>query len=150
MIFLWPLTKKAAVLVLSDLSAAFDTIDHNINLERMNTKYGVRGVALDWFRSYLSERTQAVKIKTTSFSSASKLLFGVPQGSALGPTLFSLYSSSIADIARKLGLSVHLYADDTQIYIMFNQDDTINAISRVEACLCSRNKIMDEYQQADA
>ena len=99
MIFLWPLTrKKAAVLVLLDLSAAFDTIHHNILLQRMNMKYGVCGVALDWFRSYLSDRTQAVKIKT-SFSSASKLLFGVPQGSVLWPTLFSLYSSSIADIA---------------------------------------------------
>ena len=53
------------------------------------------------------------------------------------PTLFSLYSFSIADIARKHGLSVHLYADDTQIYIMFNQDDTVhvNAISRIEACV---------------
>ena len=74
-----------------NLSAAFDTIDHNILLQRMNTKYGVRGVALDWFRSHLSDRTQAVKIKT-SFSSTSKLLFGVPQGSVLGPTLFSMYS----------------------------------------------------------
>ena len=128
------MTKKAAVLVLLDLSAAFDTIDHNILLQRVNTEYGVRGVALDWFRSYLSDGTQAVKIKT-SFSSASKLLFGVPQSSVLGPTLFSLYSSSIADIARKHGLSVHLYADDTQIYIMFNQDDTVNAISRIEACV---------------
>ena len=118
--------KKAAVLVLLDLSAAFDTIDHNILLQRMNTKYGVRGMALDWFR--------AVEIKT-SFSSPSKLLFGIPQGSVLGPTLFSLYSFSIADIARKHGLSVHHYADDTQIYIMFNQDDTVNAISRIDACV---------------
>ena len=133
MIFLWPLTrKKTAVLVLLDLSAAFDTIDHNTLLQRMNTKHGVRGVALDWFRFYLSDRTQVVKLKT-SFSSASKLLFGVPQGSVMGPTLFSLYSSSKADIARKHGLRVHLYADDTQIYIMFNQDDTVNAISRIEA-----------------
>ena len=65
--------KKAAVLVLLDLTVPFDTIDYNILLQRMNTKYGVRGVAVDWFRSYLSDRTQAVKIKT-SFSSASKLL----------------------------------------------------------------------------
>ena len=49
--------------------------------------------------------------------------------------LFSLYSSSIADISRKHGLSFNLYADDTPIYIMFNQDDTVNAISRIEACV---------------
>ena len=67
--------KKAAVLLLLDLSADFDTIDHNILLQRMNTKYGVCHVALDWFRSYLLNRTQAVKNKTL-FSSASKLLFG--------------------------------------------------------------------------
>ena len=118
--------KKIAVLVLLDLFAAFETIDHDILLLRMNTKYGVRGMALGWFRSYLSDRTQAV-------SSALKLLFGVPQGSVLGPSLFSPHSSSIADIARKHGPSVHLHANDTQIYIMFNQDDTVNAISRIEA-----------------
>ena len=148
MIFLWPLTrKKATVLVLLDLSAAFDTIDHNILLQRMDTKYGVRGVALDWFWSYLSDRTQAVKIKT-SFSSASKLLFGVPQGSVLGPTLFSLYSSSIADIARKHGLSVHLYADDTDLYHV--QSRWYSRCHITNRGMCSRNKIMDDYQQADA
>ena len=91
-------------------------------------------MALNWFRSYLLDRTQAVKIRM-SFFSASKLLFGVPQGSVLGSTLLSLYSFSIADIARKHGLNVHLYADDTHIYLMFNQDATVSAISRIEACV---------------
>ena len=87
------------------------------------------------------DRTQAVKIRM-SFFSASKLLFGVPQASVLGPTLFSLHSSSIADIDRKHGLGVHLYADDTQIYIMFNQDDTVNDISRIVACVAGTKSWM--------
>ena len=69
----------------------------------MDIKYGVRCVALEWFRSYFSERTQSIKIKK-SFFSTSKLLFELPQGSVLGPMLFSLYSSPIAVIAPKHGL----------------------------------------------
>ena len=106
--------KKIVILVLLDLSAAFDTIDHTVLLHRLKHDFGITGTALKWLDSYLSHRTQTVKIGD-SFSTKQKLLFGVPQGSVLGPVLFSLYSSPEAKIARKYGLCVQLYADDTQL-----------------------------------
>ena len=126
--------KQGAILILLDLSAAFDTIDHDLLFKRMDIKFGIRGNALNWFRSYLTGRTQSVKIKDC-FSSRSHVKFGVPQGSVLGPALFSLYSAPVADIARKHGLKVHLYADDTQLYITFDVSDILNAVARVEACV---------------
>ena len=82
--------KGAAILVLLDLSAAFDTIDHSILLTRMETMLGVKGLALDWFRSYLLERTQCIKIKDT-LSDGQELKWAVPQGSVLGVLLFLIY-----------------------------------------------------------
>ena len=89
------------------------------------------------FRSYLSDRTQAVNINGC-LSSFLPLLFGVPQGSVLGPQFFTIYSSPIANIARKHGLQVHMYADDTQLYLSFdlnNSCDEIAARSRIESCI---------------
>ena len=109
---------KSVILVLLDLSAAFDTIDHTVLLHRLKHDFGITGTALKWLDSYLSHRTQTVKIGD-SFSTKQKLLFGVPQGSVLGPVLFSLYSSPVAKIARKYSLCVQLYAYDTQLYLSF-------------------------------
>ena len=72
------------LLVLLDLSAAFDTVDHRILLDRLQFDFGISGSALNWFESYLSNRTQRFSI------------FGVPQGSCLGPLLFSLYARSFS------------------------------------------------------
>ena len=76
-------------LVLLDLSAAFDTIDHSTLLSCLLDWFGVGGSALKWFSSYLTEHFQSVKIGST-LSDLQKLLFGLPQGSVLGPLLFSL------------------------------------------------------------
>ena len=110
-------SKHGVFLVLLDLSAAFDTIDHDILLTRLRN-IGVGGTALRWIESYMSGRTQVVNVHGT-FSSQADLLYGVPQGSVLGPLFFIIYSRPIAAIAREHGLNVHLYADDTQIYLSF-------------------------------
>ena len=105
----------ACILTLLDLSSAFDTIDQDILIKRLDQSYGVRGKVLKWFASYLSGRTQSVKIGTHN-SESRPLLFGVPQGSVLGPILYTLYAQPVGSIIRKHHLNYHMYADDIQIY----------------------------------
>ena len=93
-----------SLLVLLDLSAAFDTVDHHVLLPILERKYGVTGTVLDWFHSYLSGRTQCVSIDGVK-SDPQSLKYGVPQGSVLGPILFSVYTSSLGDIIRKHGIN---------------------------------------------
>ena len=126
--------KKEAVLVLLDMSAAFDTIDHSILLSRLSERFGISGTVLDWFTSYLHERTQTVVVADES-SSPRQLLHGVPEGFVLGPVLFTLYVSPMEDIINAHELDSMFYADDTQIYIIFKRRDHLNAISKLENCI---------------
>ena len=91
-IFLNMAKGSVTALTLLDLSAAFNTIDHTILLDRLNVYYGISELALGWFRSYLSGRTHSVKIGST-LSHPALLQYGIPQGSVLGPILFSLYTT---------------------------------------------------------
>jgi len=122
-------------LVLLDLSAAFDTVDHPTLIKRLEKHFGITQEALTWIKSYLSDRTQSVKINSSS-SSDQKLTCNVPQGSVLGPTFFSDYSSPLAELIRSFGVKVHLYADDSQLFLAFKPGiDEDVAISKLEECI---------------
>ena len=129
--------RDSVILLMLDLSAAFDTVDHSTLLKRLSTSYGLSGVVLDWFRSYLASRKQYVMVEGCK-SLLRDLDRGVPQGSVLGPLLYLLYTSPIAKIIKRHGLQYHLYADDSQLYTSFKTDsfdDLHQAKSKVELCV---------------
>ena len=129
-------SEGAAILVLLDLSAAFDTIDHKILLSTLTTEFGITGNALSWFDSYLSDRYQSVTINGVS-SQKHKLQFGVPQGSVLGPLLFTAYTKPLGRIIKECGLQYHLYADDTQLYLAFKPTEGAAqvALEQIQKCV---------------
>ena len=107
---------SVTALTLLDLSAAFDTIDHTILLDRLNVYCGISELALGWFKSYLSGRSHSVKVGST-LSHPAALHYGVPQGSVLGPILFSLYTNPISSIIHShSSINYHFYTDDTQLH----------------------------------
>ena len=129
--------RKAVVLVLLDLSAAFDTIDHEIMCCRLERLLGLRGKPLAWFRSYLAARSQCVSVEE-ALSEVLCLLFGVPQGSVLGPILFIIYTIPLSRIAQRYGIQIHMYADDTQLYVSYDVTDMEQrqeVIERLENCI---------------
>uniref|UniRef100_A0A3B3DJ46 Reverse transcriptase domain-containing protein n=1 Tax=Oryzias melastigma TaxID=30732 RepID=A0A3B3DJ46_ORYME len=120
------------ILVLLDLSAAFDTVDHEILLSRLQNVVGIGGAALTWFRSYLADRTMTVNLSRFT-SDTAPLSFGVPQGSILGPLLFSLYLLPLGSIIQKHGVSFHFYADDSQIYLPIKKNGS--SLKHLMSCL---------------
>ena len=124
------------LLLLLDLSSAFDTIDHSILLRRLKT-LGITSTAIKWLDSYLTNRVQMVSIQNIT-SKEFSLASGVPQGSVLGPLLFLCYVQPLSDIIIQHGLSHHCYADDTQLYVRFKRNSASNfnsAIQRLESCV---------------
>lgn len=128
--------KRVSALVLLDLSAAFDTVDHNILLSRLSLNFGISGPAQTLLKSYLSERTQSVHIGSNS-SPPSPISTGVPQGSVLGPLLFSLYTTPLSYILRDSTIPFHFYADDTQLYTSFSANDSATSLARMSNTLDS-------------
>ena len=142
------------LLGLLDLSAAFDTVDHDILLRRLQTAFGISGVPLAWLASFLRDRTQEVVFSGVK-SAVGRLTCGVPQGSVLGPVLFLLYTAGLFQIATRHGFEAHSYADDTQIYVSVSAVSADSASSRFAACLaeidnwmsCNRLKLNTDKTQ---
>ena len=126
--------RQCVGLVLLDLSAAFDTIDHEVFLRRLKEDYGITGGVNDWMHSYLKDRSQSVVINGT-LSDKIDLEYGFPQGSKIGPFGFKLYTKFLAAIAKKHKVHLHLYADDTQLYLPFDPQNSKFAMKQIEACI---------------
>ena len=130
---------KAVALTLLDLSAAFDTIDHDILSHSLSDWFGIDGTVLRWIKSYLSNRKQKVKLGN-SFSDAFSLPYGVPQGSVLGPHLFTLYTTPLSNIISNFNVTHHLYADDTQMYLALDHRNFDSSFAELTECLtCIQN-----------
>lgn len=124
---------KLSVLLLLDNSAAFDTIDHSVLISRLETVFGIRSVALDWFKSYLHDRKQFVSVNNLA-STSSPLLFGVPQGSVLGPVLFVLYTTPLSSVIRQHPVNHYLFADDTQLQQSCKPTEMHTLTSTIQNC----------------
>ena len=120
-------------MVLLDLSAAFDTVNHVHLLSILETS-GITGTSLAWFKSYLSSRTQRIYINGHT-SDSRQINCGVPQGSILGPILFTLYTSSLGNLIHNCNIKYHLYADDTQLYTSFAFSDVDDALDQMQNCI---------------
>ena len=132
-----------AILVLLDLSAAFDTIDHSLLLTRLHAEIGLSENVLQWFNSYLTSRSQKVLVGHC-LSANTELLYGVPQGSVLGPLLFSLYTRPLASVIEQFSIGYHFFADDTELYssLPIEKEAAMRAIEKMESCCLEVKKWM--------
>ena len=138
-------------LVLLDLSAAFDTVDHTILLSFLENHIGLKGTVLQMFHSYLSDRSQRISVNNV-LSDMAGLSYGVPQGSVLGPIEFCMYTLPLGAILRHHKLQYHIYADDTQIYCPFDfkspetdMNTIINSVSDIRTWMINNKlKINDD------
>ena len=134
--------KFVSVLLLLDLTAAFDTIDHTILIQRLEHWVGLSGTALSWFHSYLTSRTYFVNLADFE-SDKHDICSGIPQGSILGPLLFSLYILPLGELIAAHGVNFHFYADDTQLYLSVAPDAPC-ALDPLLSCVSSIKHWMSE------
>ena len=126
--------KQILALVLLDLSAAFDTVDHQILLQRLSSYFGIKDSALNFLQSYLLNRSQAVSVNSM-LSPSAHCTSGVPQGSVLEPLLFSLYTTPLADQIESFKVHYHMFADDSQLYISFSAENSSVPLTRLTTTL---------------
>ena len=140
--------QNAVISVLLDLSAAFDSVNQNILLDTCTKFFNITGDALHWIRSYITNRTQRVKI-SEYFSDEAQLNHGVPQGSCVGPVAFLMYISPLYSIIQHHFPSIAGYADDHQLYIPIKAKDhssIIASITSLENCIHDVRSFMIQNQ----
>ena len=125
---------KCVFLILLDLSAAFDTVDHNILLTFLKDYVGLAGSVWSMFQTYLTGRTQCVTVDNI-LSNLTEPAFRVPQGSVLGPLIFCTYTLPLGAILRQHNMGYHIYADDTQLYCSFDKDTATDTLSSIIHCV---------------
>ena len=125
---------EVTALTLLDLSAAFDTIDHATLTNKLSDWYGISGQAQIWFSSYFQNRHQSVKIENT-LSDKVLASYGVPQGSVLGPVLFTLYTTPLSAIISSYGINHHVCADDTKIYMPLSVSNAKESLEKLQHCV---------------
>ena len=109
------------------MSAAFDSVDHGILMQRLEKSFGFGGQVLSWLESFIRDRTQSVTIGG-SHSAWRRIRFGVPQGSVLGPLLYVLFTAGVPGLVQSLGAGVQQYADDTQAYLHRTAEQAVAAM----------------------
>ena len=135
--------RKIVLLTLLNLSAAFDTVDRKILLDRLSNMYGIQGTALTWFHSYLDNRGQSVVINGVK-SNQHTLEYSIPQGSVMGPNLYCKYTKPVAGIISQHFIQYHLYANDSQLYTSLSPDidNQSEIVSNLENCIADISKWM--------
>jgi len=124
-----------------ELTAAFDTVDHDLLMLRLERQFGLRGVVLQWFSSYLSDRTFQVVFRSGT-SSVVIITSSVPQGSVLGPRLFILYTADLAYVVKAHNVNLQSYADDSQLYLRCQRQHMTTAGRRLKMCITDVNHWM--------
>ena len=153
-VMLWAMERKnVTAMVVMDLSAAFNTVDHDILLSVLENKFGMKDVALKWFESCLRPRSCKVSIKS-AYSAEKQLSFSVPQGSCAGPSLFLAYASTLQEVKSiaecKPGtpaIVLNGFADDHSIKKEFHpatDNQEINCIADLEHCMGEVQIWMDQ------
>ena len=135
---------NVSFLTMLDLSAAFDTIDHNILFHRLSNTFGINNTVLNWFKSYLNGRYQRVKI-CDNYSSDVPVVYGIPQGSVLGPLIFLMYIFPISDVVNINDFSYHQYADDMQLYTSCKPDSVLQTVDKIT----STTSLVNDWMSAN-